>query len=158
VAKRRRELEIASLHRQAENCMASQDWDEAANIYQRLVSDLEDHSAQPLLRQAQDEIHLAGLFDTAMTAYQAADWDDAIAGWFQVYQDRPDYASKSGEKAAVWLAKAIMQREGITAQREQAAAATRRQLQIAWALVVILALALIGTLAYAWSNGWLGMG
>jgi tetratricopeptide (TPR) repeat protein/GTPase SAR1 family protein len=158
VAKRRRELEIASLHRQAENCMASQDWDEAANIYQRLVSDFEDPSAGPLLRQAQDEIHLAGLFDAAMAAYQAAGWDDAIAGWFQVYQDRSDYASKSGEKAAVWLAKAIMQREGITAQGEQAAAATRRQLQIAWALVIILALALIGTLAYAWSNGWLGMG
>jgi tetratricopeptide (TPR) repeat protein len=157
VTKRRLELEIASLHRQAENCMASQDWDEAASIYQRLVSDFEDHSAQPLLRQAQDEIHLAGLFDTAMAAHQAADWDDAIAGWFQVYQDRPDYISKSGEKAVVWLAEAIMEREGIAAQRERAAAATRGQLRIAWALVVILTLALVAALAYAWVNGWLGI-
>lgn len=158
VTKRRRELKIASLYHQAESCMAAQDWDEAAAIYQRLMSDFQDRSARPLLRQAQDEIRLAGLFDAAMAVHQTANWDDAIAGWLQICQDRPDYVSKSGEKAAVWLAEAIMEREGIATQREQAAAATRRQLQIAWALVVILALTLVGALGYAWVNGWLRMG
>jgi tetratricopeptide (TPR) repeat protein len=158
VAKRRRELEMASLYRQAETCGAAHDWGQAAGIYQRLVGDFKDDSAQSLLNQAQDEIRLAGLFDAAMTAHQAAAWDDAIAGWFQICQDRFDYVSKSGEKAIVWLAEAIMQSEGVATQRELAASAMRRQLRIAWAVVMILALALVGVLVYAGANGWFRVG
>ena len=152
VTQRRRELEIASLHRQAENYVAAQDWDEAASIYHRLVSEFKDRSARPLFRQAQDEIRLAGLFDAAMAAHQAADWDNAVAAWFQVCQEQLDYVSKSGEEAALWLAEAILHRWGVADERERTAGATRRQLRIAWALVVILALALVCALACAWAH------
>ena len=70
-----------ALHRQAERCMFEQNWDRAAGIYQRLVSDFKDRSARPLLRRVQEEIRLAGLFDVAMATHQAADWDNAVAGW-----------------------------------------------------------------------------
>ena len=158
VTRRRRDLEITSLYQQAETCVAAQDWSNAASIYERLLSEFNDVSARPQLQQAKDEMRLADLFDTAMAAYQAAAWDDTVAGWFQICRDRPDYVSKGGEKAAVWLAEAVLQREGIASQRARQIARVGWQLRIAWAVAIVLAVAFLSLLVYVAANGWLKIG
>jgi hypothetical protein len=98
------------------------------------------------------------LFDMAMAANQAAAWDDTVAGWFQICRDRPDYVSKGGEKAAVWLAEAVLQREGIASQRARQIARVERQLRIAWAVAIVWAVAFLSLRVYMAANGWLKVG